>query len=300
MKILLASPFYSQHWDAGHYWARAFSRLGHELVLWDYRTDASPPDGTRCDLAVVMKGNPYVGAVASAVAQQSVCYWPDSFERGPDDGDQPPANFPKPEELLKSYDIVFTPIRPTPEGLVWLPGAWDEKVHVRQDAIEFRDALFAGTRTDRKAEFLKSISPLHVFGNGWTNTDERDVVASIGSLGHHGPRYLHDYVATLSSYLIAINVHRDNIGVNRRLFEMMACGFTITDRVPGVVEILGEELAEKVTFETPEEGREMKDRYLGRHLAEVAVLWDLEKKAIANYTYIHLARSIIDQVNALS
>ncbi len=294
MKILLASPFYSQHWDAGHYWARAFSRLGHELVLWDYRADLFPPDNVSCDLAVVMKGDRHT-LIPKEVAPIRVCYWPDSFERGPDDGDgQPPANFPKPEELLETYDIVFTPIRPTPEGLVWLPGAWDEKVHVRHKLQPWQiyESIFVGTHTDRKEAFLRDLRPQCIAGNGWDNSPGERVLRAL---------YLHDYVGLLSSYLLLINVHRDNIGLNRSLFEMMACGFTITDRVPGVVEILGEELAEQVTFETPEEGRELKDRYLGKTAAMAReVLWDLEKKAIENYTYVHLARSIVDRANALS
>lgn len=297
MKILLASPFYSQHWDAGHFWARAFSRLGHELVLWDYRTDISPPDGVSCDLAVVMKGDRRT-LVPRHVAPIRVCYWPDDFERGPDDGDgQPAANFPKAQELLYNYDIVFSPIFPTPaEGMVWLPGAWDERVHVRRVLTRQHmrgGSVFAGTYTERKAKFLKVMKPGLIVGNGWHSTLSRAV-------------YLHEYVGMLSQYSLSINVHRDDIGINRRLFEMMACGFTITDRVPGVVELLGEWLAEKVTFETPAEGLELKDYYLraidqssGGYGRDIQILWEMERDAIANYTYTHLARSIIDAVEHL-
>ncbi len=301
MKILLASPFYSPHWDAGHFWARAFSRLGHELVLWDYRTDPTPPEGTSCDLAVVMKGDSRT-LVPTTIAPTRVCYWPDSFDRGPDDGDgQPAVNFPDAEELLSHYDVVFTSMRPTPEGMIWLPGAWDERVHVRGDAIVFTDALFVGTRTDRKVAFLKELRPHRVMGNGWKHTTE--VVTHMGSSGHMGPRYLHDYVGELSRYLLLINIHRDDIGLNRRLFEMMACGFTITDLVPGVREILGEFLIARVAFETPAEGRELKDYYIELSKTNpeiIQMLWQQEKAAIASYTYTHLAQSIIDHVNALS
>lgn len=172
--------------------------------------------------------------------------------------------------------------------MVWLPGAWDERLHVRHalGTVPIRSgAVFVGTATERKREFLKIIQPKVVAGNGWI---------------HRGPLYLHDYVRFLSQWSLAINVHRDNIGVNRRFFEMMACCFTITDRVPGVVEILGEELAAKVTFETPEEGQQLKEYFLGTDLkSEVEQLWEMEKDAIANYTYTHLAQSIIDEVARL-
>lgn len=275
MKILLASPFYSQHWDAGHYWARAFSRLGHELVLWDYRTDPRPPK-VNCDLAVVMKGAENTAYLVGMVASKRICYWPDAFGRDPST-----------EQDLDAYNIVFTPIRPTPEGMVWLPGAWDEKVHLYGQLMKQTTAqtIFVGTRTDRKMEFLKAMQPTHMVGNGWPG-----ITPAI---------YLNDYAAMLSPHRIAINIHRDAIGVNRRFFEMMACTFTITDRVPGVIEILGNKLAAKVTFETPEEGRRMIDHYMPLE-RECLQLWGDERRAIANYTYIDLARSIIDQVNALS
>jgi hypothetical protein len=68
-----------------------------------------------------------------------------------------------------------------------------------------------------------------------------------------------------------------------------------------VVEILGEELAEKVSFETPREGRKVIDYYLNspNRGEERERLFRQEKKAIASYTYTHLAFSIIDAVKAL-
>ena len=267
MRILLASPFYSQHWDAGHFWARALSRLGHELVLWDYRIDRDPPN-VECDFALVLKGSVNAFQQARRLAPVRVCYWPDALGREP----------VTEQFMFSTCDRVYTMVRPTPEGMTWLPGAYDERIH-RPSTLAFqRSSIFCGTYTARKQRFLDVIQPADLFGNDWPDPIVRR------------PRYLHEYVEMLSRSQVAVNIHRaDGIGLTRRFFEFMACTFTISDRIPGVEEILGKELADLVSFTTPEEGRDKLAHFL-KHPALCRELHEQETAKIRGYTYIDLAR----------
>lgn len=274
MYILLASPFFSQHWDAGHFWARALSRLGHRLTLWDYRADAEPPAGS-WEVGLVLKGDAETPAKLRPACVKLVCYWPDRWGRALEA-----------EASLEKYDAVYTPVRPTPAGARWLPGAWDETVHTPGPGPEHvsADSIFVGTATDRKAEFVDVIMPTRLFGNGWLNY-ARALVQ---------PVYLREYASFLNQSRVAINIHRDDeVGLNRRFFEMVACTFTITDLVPGVEEILGPELTEKVAFSTPAEGAKLLALYLA-HPEEATELWRAERTAIAGHSYRHLAVQLLE------
>lgn len=266
--ILLASPFYAQHWDAGHFWARALSRLNCSLLLWDYRIDPAPPLA-QYDAALVLKGQPDTPEQLLSSAYK-MCYWPDAFGR-----------LPEAEAALRGYDRVYTMVRPTPEGMVWLPGAYDPVVHYprAEDGRMLFDTLFIGTATAYKRQMLDELQVRIVFGNGWNQAI-----------------YLHEYAHTLSRALIAVNVHREPaVGVTRRLFEYISCTFTLTDLPPGVVEVLGPELADLVGFRTPQQGRERIAYYLA-HPKDRAEVWAAERRAIRQYTYGALATSILEHL----
>lgn len=266
MNIFLATPFLSDHYDAGLFWAAAFSRAGHAVQLWDYRREPKPPRGRRNDLQLVLKG----GFPAPPFFGDSYCYWPDALGRDLES-----------EASLRTYQKVFTCLRPTPDGMLWLPTGWDPTVHYPRNVEKTNNAIFVGTATPRKATFLNAIGGWGknlLYGNGWP----------IGG----GAIYMDDYCEALSASRISINIHRDEVGVNRRFFESIACTFTITDLVPGVEEILGHELAATVGFRTPEEARERAEFFL-KNQSLIPGLWEWERKVIMPYTYDEAVQRVV-------
>lgn len=287
MKILLATPLYASHWDAGHFWLKALNGLGHTVLVWDYRLNPLP----RCfqtDFTLVMKGE---SIDPEMLPHPRVCYWPDALERTPGI-----------EKLLSQYDKVFTPVRPTPAdmewlpsgGMEWLPSGWDEDIHRYTGAEKDIPSVYIGTYNSwRKVEFLRAIRPDRLVGNGWDLVSD-DIYAGSGqSFGLLPPQYLHDFVALASRAQVLINIHQGPVGLNRKIFEMISCGLTITDRVPGVEEIFGQDLAQLVSYRTPEEGHKLLKAWLGRPQKERDEIWQLEKKAIEPYTYREAAERIL-------
>ena len=277
MKILLASPIYCSPWwgpwyDCGTFVMKALHQLGHSVAVWDYRMDKNPPKGSHdYDLAIVWKGEKYVHQAVGMLKCPKFCYWPDKFGRAPLD-----------EEDLKLYDKVFTCTRPTPEGMIWLPTGWDQDFHANLHYPPERrssDVLFIGTKSERKLRFLSEIKPDKIYGNGWESS------WNIAGLVPPRPAiYLQEFVHVLNQHHIVVNVHRDDDGFNSRVFEFVACGFTLTDRVPGTEEVFGKELAAKISFETPKQGKAMVEWYKTRPELREA-LWQEEFKAIQPYTY---------------
>jgi len=274
MQILLGSRFYADHWDVGHFWARAFSRLGHSLVMWDWGIDPYPPD-TAYDVAVILKGDE---KSAEKVRGPKLLYFPDDY-----------ARFPAIADKMGLYDKVFTMIRPTPAGSIWLPGAWDPAVHYQRPEVAVRSkATFIGTHTPHKHGILQSICPDAVFGNGWEEQP------SWKGTRFFPPLYLHDYARVLSASIVAINVHRvPDIGLTRRIFEFSACTMTISDDVPGVREIFGEALSERMVFQNADEAHHMVARF-NADPGYRAETWAMQVKAIDGYTYLDLARTMLE------
>ena len=273
-KVLLAAPGISAHHDAGLYWLAALSRQGISTVVWDYRVEPQPP-ATDYSLALVLKGETVDPEI---LKRPRVVYWPDD-----------PSRTPGIWEQLKKYDLVACPV-PNLKDALWLPTSYDPLVHRPLPTMIKRSVVFCGTWTDRKQRFMQALMEAglllsrNLYGNGW-----EEVSAWIR------PVYATEYVLVLSSASISVNVHRADIGVNRRLFESIACTFTLTDLVPGVREILGAELAEKVGFSTPEELVKKVEHYLSS--PERDALWEQEKRAIAPYTYDAALGCILEKLS---
>ena len=273
MNILLVTPLYSQHYDAGHFWLRALNQLGHTVTVWDYRLDPKPPPMCETpDLTLVMKGeiiNP------RDLPPYCFCYWPDALERTPGI-----------ENILQQYDRVFTPVRPTPEWMEWLPTGWDETIHQYLNLERSIGSLYIGTaNSEYKMEMIKEIDPDVVCGNGWSRDFEV----------FYGPQYLREFVYWANCAKVLINVHQSpEVGINRKLFELIACGFTTTDNVLGVAELLGPVLESAVTYPpgNSTQAKEMVQYYL-THRDEREGVWKLEREAILPYTYLMAAERIL-------
>lgn len=132
--VLLATPYLSQHVDAGWFWMRALQQLGYLVVLWDFRREVVPPESaSRAELLLGMKLPPDQARLLPAMPR--ACYWPDDFAREPE----------VTSTLREVYDVVATPARPTPNGVVWLPGCYDQETEVltREGFKPFRDVTEA-------------------------------------------------------------------------------------------------------------------------------------------------------------
>lgn len=276
MKILLATPFLSQHADAGLFWAKAISTLGHDLRLWDFRHEPEPPAG-QWDLGIVMKGeniNP------SNLRYRRWCYWPDAI-----------ARTPGLRGILETYAYgrIFSCEIPLPAGWEFFPSGFDPCVHknICPEDIKARpkDSLYIGTNNSkRKAEWLDIVKPQYIIGNGWISaTGEKSV-----------PAYLENFTDAANYFKVLIDIHAGPTCVNRKFFEMIACGFTIVDYRPEVELILGKELTEKVSFHTPQEGKAMLDRWLNSSPLERHAVWVEEREAIEPYSYVNVLRRMLE------
>lgn len=269
------TPLYSQHWDSGWFWLRALNRLGHSVIAWDYRLDVNPPPFFHYpDFILVLKGE---NIDPRKLPSPRVVFWPDD-----------PKRTPGIEEVLKHYDKVFYSGRPTPKWMVWLPIGWDPAIHRDLGSQRDINTLYIGTaNSEYKIKTVREIFPDIICGNEWDKCVDRP------SLCRWPPQYLHDFVKIANQAKILIDVQQSpHAGVNRKFFEMIACGFTIVDRVPGVEDILGWELTNQVSFKTPEEAKELIRYYLERP-KERGEVWQLEREKIREYTYERIAEKVL-------
>lgn len=285
--VLLATPLYASHHDAGHFWLRALTSLGHEVTVWDYRLDEEPPPGPMArhpDTVLVMKGESlYMPKMHRLFpSARFICYWPDKFEREPGILDR----------LLAGYDQVFSPVRPTPDRVTWLPTGWDPKIHAPAFGASRSfnyDSVYVGTSNSQyKVDMVREITPSVVFGNDWWRKSPLEWgLPAVGM-----PIYGAALASCLNRARVAVDIHQSpETGVNRKFFEMMACTFTIVDDVPGVREILGEDLFAKVAYKTATQARDLIAYYRYRD-TERDELWQQERAAIAPYTYEAAVRRI--------
>ena len=203
----------------------------------------------------------------------TVNYYPDALERTPGI-----------EDTLRLYDGVFTSVRPTPDWMEWLPTGWDPSIHVDKKVERELNTVYVGTKnSDYKKRMVMGISPQVLYGNGWANSIS--------------PRYLHDLVDVLNKAKVLIDVHQSpHVGVNRKFFEMISCGLTIVDRVPGVMEILGEVFGLLVTYTNVDEARSLIDYFL-KNPEEREKVWSQQREKIQEFTYRKAAEKILGPLN---
>lgn len=272
MKILLATPFMSQHFDAGLFWAKALCDMNHSVVLWDYRMNPEKVlllNNYNYDLTIVFKGE---GIDPQTLPHPKLCYWPDDLNR-----------IPGVEDILKQYSKVFTPVRPTPDWMEWLPSGWDPLIHRDLGYARGIYTTYIGTNNSQyKLETVEGIGPEAIYGNSWPQAEV-----------HAGPAvYLRDFVEVANRSQILIDVHQSStVGINRKLFEMIACGFTIVDRVPGVEEIFPD-IWNLISFNGVKSANEMITHFLENPKLREE-LWIEERKAIEPYTYENCVRRLL-------
>ena len=275
MNILLCTPIFAQHADAGIFFLAALSRHGHRVTVWDHRHEPVCPK-VAVDASIVLKGS---FDPAMLPPGKKLAYWPDRLGREPHW-----------EQYLPAYDRVFTCLRPTPPAMVWLPGFFDPLLHRPDPRLARHFIMLYGTHTDNKEKVLQSLIPenptmphlpLIIFGNGWP---ER--------LHTNPPVYMHALVAMLSGALVSINVHRDpGVGLNRRLFESAACAPTLTDDVPGAREVVPEEMIYSSTQDL-----RMKIEYLLGDPKRMLDMYQRGRAAIAPYTYEQGVQRMLTEV----
>ena len=282
MNILLITPLYSSaHYDSGWFWLRALNELGHSVQVWDYRLDVGPPPFLHCpDVTLVLKGET---VDPRKLPHPVINYWPDALERTPGI-----------EGVLKHYDKVFSPVRPTPDWIEWLPIGWDSTIH-RDLEVARHGVIYIGTNNSRyKEQMISKIAPDIIIGNGWDSVQIGPLDYKVPSISILPPKYLHEFVWWANKAEVLIDVHQSPYaGVNRKFFEMISCGFTIVDRVPGVMGILGEIFGLNVTYTSVEEAKELVNFFL-KNPEERKKMWEMEKEKIQPYTYENSVRRLLE------
>lgn len=271
MKVLLASPILTGEFDSGIYILKALSDLGHSVSIWDYRLEPDKKIDMDYDLFLVNKGE---SIDPDKFKSPKICWYPDQLSR-----------FPV-KEKLEEYDAVYSINKPENcfAFVEWAPGAYCPEVHRYLGIEKSWKTIYIGTcNSQRKLDWIREINPQLIYGNLWR---ENNVLA-------HPPQYSTRFTMMVNQACIAINVHQSDWGTNRKLFELVPCTFTITDRVEGVEDIFGK-LADKMSFETPAEAKELIAYYLENE-SERLRLWEQEKKIVEPYTYKNQVKKILDE-----
>lgn len=272
MKILLVSPILSSEYDSGKYILKALCELGHYVSVWDYRLQPDRIEFPEYDLVIVNKGeivNPEM------FEEPRVLWYPDHLSRF------------DVRDKLEKYTKVYSINKPEHgyEWVEWLPGCYDPDIHKSLSIERKADYIYIGTgNSHRKVKFILDLNPDFVFGNNW-----------ISEIQSSPPVYGLKFTWFANNAKILLNIHQSDWGTNRKLFELIPCGFTLTDRVEGVEDILGD-LTNKVSFETPEEGKELIFYYLNNEVKR-EIIWEEEKKAIEKYTYKNQIQKILKEVS---
>lgn len=274
MNILVVSPLNSVHHDAGWYWVKALIKLGHRVDTWDYRAYPEVKKSPiKYDLTIVFKGETLVPSMFSG---KKVCYWPDKLDRTPGI-----------ENILKGYDKVFCPMRPTPKGMIWLPTGFDPDTHKDLKMIRGIDSVYIGTNnSEYKFSMVRDIKPTEIYGNNWQWYPELQVKL---------PVYDKALAVVCNRAKVIVDIHQaPDTGVNRKFFEMVACGLTIVDNVPGIQEILGT-TAGYVTYLGAEDARSLIRSFVKDPIWREEV-WRQEKQAILGHSYEEAAKKLLAEV----
>lgn len=281
-RVLLCTPYLSQHYDAGWFWLSALSQLGCCVTMWDYRAEDPPPVGwtgeetRRFDLVFVLKGQPgLVSKLPVWMTGDFVCYWPDEWGRDPEA-----------ERATGLYDRVYSNVRPAPDHAIFLPGAYHPAIHRDYGVRDSRRTVFTGTHTEYKEAVARAIRPSLIVGNGWDGLGLEAMV--------YPAVYLRDFAIDISAAAISVVAHRvPNVGLNRRLFESSACTFTLVDSVPGTELVFPDPKDRKLwCYSSPEEAREMVEHYLA-YPGERQAAWARQRELLGKYTYLNLARRVL-------
>jgi hypothetical protein len=249
-------------------------------MVWDYRSKPwSEIDlsGRHVDATVVFKGE---GVPVPLLPSPKVCYWPDKLER-----------MPGIEKVLAEYDKVFTPVFPCPLGMTWMPSGYDYQVHRNLGLIRDLGSIYVGTYNSAyKHEIVEELSPDVLRGNNWDAS--HNVQAIYGS----------ELVQLLNRGKVLIDIHQSpDTGVNRKLFEMIPCGLTLVDEVPGIKEILGDDLAKMVCYNKTNGLEKVRfySRMYDTDYPQWESIWLREQLAIERYEYTSLAKRLLIKIQEL-
>ncbi len=278
MRILVATPFMASHFDAGFFWIRALVNMMHSVYPWDYRLQTEMPK-VDADFSLVFKGE---SIDPNILPRPRVNVFPDWFGFFP----------PSVEQRIKQYDLVFHLVLENVKktGGIWLPGAYDELIHRDLNLRRHIDTMYIGTaNSDYKVNMIRSIAPQVIAGNNWGTY----------RINARPAHYLYDFVTLANQAKTLICAHRaPEDGITRKVFELVSCGFTIVDHVPGIEEIFPG-IWDKFTFRTPEEAKELIQYYLS-HEAERNELWQKQKKAIEPYSYENCCLKMLECLKSVA
>lgn len=251
----------------------------------------------RPELVLLMHGESLSPAFLQALKKQARCpvvaWWVDNPFRHPI------------RELFPLYDALFifdrSYIAPLKEAgasrVEFLPCCADETVYrpVELTPSQRRryasDIAMVAWRYERRVEVARALSglDLKIWGKGW-GKDRLRVEE----------RFVPDEEAALiyGACKIGLNVHADQTrvgGLNTRSFELLAAGaFELTDQVEGMEELLepGKEIA---AYRSPQEAKELAQRYLAHPEERAAMAARGRARVLGEHTYAHRVKKLLEK-----
>lgn len=268
MKILLASPYYSEG-TCGLFLLKALLQLHHEVTIWDYRIMQSPPN-EEYDIALHW-GTGILEFPKSC--KKKILIYPDDWTYWRENAKKRDI-----ETIAPFYDKVFT-INMN-KDYAWLPMGYDPDLHRPLPCQKQIKVLFIGTNRSMprylliqklKAAFGQDFQ---YFGNGWGPEIQ--------------PKYYRNFVTLINSAEIIINEHW-NTAPSTKDMEIAACGgLLISDNREGVKMLL----PSVPVYNTPEEAI-AKIKYYLDHKGEAFEIKNRLMKEVQDYSYINQLSKII-------
>ena len=219
-----------------------------------------------------------------------------------------PYDDEKQARVIPYTDAAWSNERTSAErlGIRYLPHAWDEDVHwpggPSDDTIHAHDVVFVGTGFQERIDLLASVD--------WTGIDlglygSWNMMGSRSSLRQYIKGEYVDNADTARLYRrakIGLNLYRQSVGfgrktlrvtdaesLNLRAYELAATGcFTISDNRAEVGEMFGPLVP---TFSTPQEMRDLIDRYLKNDQARLDIE-DQLPSAVSGQTWAERAAKV--------
>lgn len=327
MKIILAIPGHLRTVPMGKFSEKALLKLGHEVIIFDYKASLSDKvisklDGSKEEKSGVnkrlrniiekQKVNVFITIFGFDISIESlqwlhnkgipsICWWIND-----------PFQFTRSLTKAPYYDFVFT----NSEGCVeqyyssgvkyaeFLPTACDPDIHKPRpiDSKYTSDICFAGDWSQQRQTMLEGLVnndiKLRIFGPWKKKLDKNNILNNYLCNGFFTPD---EMSKMFSNAKITLNLHawygKYNHGLNPRLFEASACGtIQLVDwkqEIPKMYDIENEVICYQTLNELPEKIQKILNltdiKY--KKITENARL-----RSINEHTYKHRMQTIINHI----
>ncbi|OGS22899.1 MAG: hypothetical protein A2252_07420 [Elusimicrobia bacterium RIFOXYA2_FULL_39_19] len=333
MKILFCTPY--RTWDMGRFVEKAFRKLGHEIKVYDYRTEAKVLNldllsqyqitrtlginkSNRKLKRVIKKFKPDMFFVLKGeIIKPETIKWIKETFKIPAVlwfGDDPHLFHTMSRKLAPLYDYVFTSSQDAVKwhkelgvkNVQWIGFACDPELHKNmelsdEDKIKYgSDICFVGVYYKEREELFKKLTSYNfkIFGRGWK---DKEIIKNNPHIYGGEGLYLNDMMKAFNASKIILNMHdvqqkHGGLKATFRVYEVTGCrGFLLTDKPYGIEEQF-EINKEIVCYESTEELKEKIDYYLENSWKRENIAKAGQLRTYKDHTFEHRAKQIIDFV----